>query len=243
MIELPRACFVADRIAEQADFFSFGTNDLTQTALGFSRDDVGSILARYIELKIVDRSPFETMDTPASGGWCGWRPGPAARQAGPQARRLRRARRRPRLGRLLPAGGAGLRELLALPRADRPRGGGQAAPARGRNTRGIPDEAARPVRAPREDRAVEHASRSLPRSATPAYPAMRARPSPTRPTGHRSCATATGSSTPRPSGGSSTRPRCSSPPRATTTAPGSPTRWRPAASPETSLARWASTRT
>jgi pyruvate,orthophosphate dikinase len=68
MIELPRACFLADSIAEQADFFSFGTNDLTQTALGFSRDDIeGKILARYIEMKIFDRSPFETIDTPGVG--------------------------------------------------------------------------------------------------------------------------------------------------------------------------------
>jgi pyruvate,orthophosphate dikinase len=68
MIELPRACFVADRIAERADFFSFGTNDLTQTALGFSRDDVGgAMLARYMEEKIVERSPFETIDAPGVG--------------------------------------------------------------------------------------------------------------------------------------------------------------------------------
>jgi pyruvate,orthophosphate dikinase len=68
MIELPRACFVADRIARQADFFSFGTNDLTQTALGFSRDDVGGeLLARYMELRILDRSPFETIDRPGVG--------------------------------------------------------------------------------------------------------------------------------------------------------------------------------
>jgi pyruvate,orthophosphate dikinase len=68
MIELPRACFLADTIAEQADFFSFGTNDLTQTALGFSRDDIeGKILGRYIEMKIFDRSPFETIDTPGVG--------------------------------------------------------------------------------------------------------------------------------------------------------------------------------
>ena len=63
MIELPRACFVADKIAEHADFFSFGTNDLTQTSLGFSRDDVESgFLNRYLERKILDRSPFETID-------------------------------------------------------------------------------------------------------------------------------------------------------------------------------------
>jgi pyruvate,orthophosphate dikinase len=68
MIELPRACFIADRIADVADFFSFGTNDLTQTALGFSRDDVeGKFLAKYLEQKIVDRSPFETIDKPGVG--------------------------------------------------------------------------------------------------------------------------------------------------------------------------------
>ncbi len=115
MIELPRACFVADRIAEQADFFSFGTNDLTQTALGFSRDDVeGRFLTRYIERKVLDRSPFETIDKPGVGwlvrlaAWVG-----REAQRGPQARRLRRARRRPRLDRLLPAGRPRLRELLA----------------------------------------------------------------------------------------------------------------------------------
>jgi pyruvate,orthophosphate dikinase len=68
MIELPRACFLADTIAMHADFFSFGTNDLTQTALGFSRDDIeGKILSPYIEAKIFDRSPFETLDTPGVG--------------------------------------------------------------------------------------------------------------------------------------------------------------------------------
>jgi pyruvate, orthophosphate dikinase len=68
MIELPRACFVADRIAKHADFFSFGTNDLTQTALGFSRDDVESaFVPEYIERRIIDRSPFETIDTPGVG--------------------------------------------------------------------------------------------------------------------------------------------------------------------------------
>ena len=68
MIELPRACLIADRIAHHADFFSFGTNDLTQTALGFSRDDIESrILAKYIERRILDRSPFETLDQPGVG--------------------------------------------------------------------------------------------------------------------------------------------------------------------------------
>jgi pyruvate, orthophosphate dikinase len=68
MIELPRACFIADAIARHADFFSFGTNDLTQTGLGFSRDDIEArILARYIDVKVLDRSPFETLDTPGVG--------------------------------------------------------------------------------------------------------------------------------------------------------------------------------
>jgi pyruvate,orthophosphate dikinase len=68
MIELPRACFQADEIARDADFFSFGTNDLTQTALGFSRDDIeGRLLARYIDVRVLDRSPFETLDTPGVG--------------------------------------------------------------------------------------------------------------------------------------------------------------------------------
>jgi pyruvate,orthophosphate dikinase len=68
MIELPRACFQADQIARDADFFSFGTNDLTQTALGFSRDDIERrIIGRYIDVKILDRSPFETLDAPGVG--------------------------------------------------------------------------------------------------------------------------------------------------------------------------------
>jgi pyruvate,orthophosphate dikinase len=68
MIELPRACLLADKIAGHADFFSFGTNDLTQTALGFSRDDIeGKFLPEYVERKIVERSPFETIDAPGVG--------------------------------------------------------------------------------------------------------------------------------------------------------------------------------
>ena len=63
MIELPRAALMADRIAKVADFFSFGTNDLTQTTFGFSRDDIESkFLPRYLERKILSRNPFETID-------------------------------------------------------------------------------------------------------------------------------------------------------------------------------------
>jgi pyruvate,orthophosphate dikinase len=84
MIELPRACFVANRIARHADFFSFGTNDLTQTSLGFSRDDVESkFLPTYVARKIIDRSPFETIDKPGVGSlvrlgaWVGRETNPA----------------------------------------------------------------------------------------------------------------------------------------------------------------------
>src|SRR5207249_2699273 len=62
MIELPRACVRADEIAAHADFFSFGTNDLTQTTLGLSRDDAeGKLLARYLEDGVLERNPFETL--------------------------------------------------------------------------------------------------------------------------------------------------------------------------------------
>jgi pyruvate,orthophosphate dikinase len=68
MIELPRACMRADEIAELADFFSFGTNDLTQTALGFSRDDAeGKFLTYYLEQGILERNPFEVLDTEGVG--------------------------------------------------------------------------------------------------------------------------------------------------------------------------------
>ena len=68
MIELPRACIRADEIAEHADFFSFGTNDLTQTALGFSRDDAeGKFLTRYLEDGVLQQNPFETLDQSGVG--------------------------------------------------------------------------------------------------------------------------------------------------------------------------------
>jgi pyruvate,orthophosphate dikinase len=62
MIELPRAALRGGEIAESADFFSFGTNDLTQTTYGFSRDDIGKFLAMYEELKLVGWNPFVTID-------------------------------------------------------------------------------------------------------------------------------------------------------------------------------------
>ena len=103
MIETPRAAIRADEIAEEADFFSFGTNDLTQMTFGFSRDDVESrMMPAYLEQGLLKRNPFETIDQSRR------RRARAARrrarpqdEAGPQARRLRRARRRPRVDRPL----------------------------------------------------------------------------------------------------------------------------------------------
>ena len=67
MIEFPRACIVADRIAQYADFFSFGTNDLTQTVFGFSRDDVGKFIYDYINQNILDGDPFSVLDADGVG--------------------------------------------------------------------------------------------------------------------------------------------------------------------------------
>jgi pyruvate,orthophosphate dikinase len=68
MIELPRACLVADKIAEHAEFFSFGTNDLTQTTFGFSRDDAeGKFLPQYIDKKILPENPFAVLDQEGLG--------------------------------------------------------------------------------------------------------------------------------------------------------------------------------
>ena len=67
MIELPRACLTADEIAKHAEFFSFGTNDLTQTTFGFSRDDIGSFLPDYLERNILPEDPFQSLDTNGVG--------------------------------------------------------------------------------------------------------------------------------------------------------------------------------
>jgi pyruvate,orthophosphate dikinase len=67
MIELPRATVTAGDIAQHADFFSFGTNDLTQTAFGFSRDDIGKFLGMYEERKLIPANPFVTIDEPGVG--------------------------------------------------------------------------------------------------------------------------------------------------------------------------------
>ena len=100
MIEIPRAAVTADEIAKEAQFFSFGTNDLTQMTFGFSRDDAAKFLGAYYDKKIYESDP-----------------------PGHQARHLRRARRRSVLRHVLPQGWPELRFLLSVPCADRPSGG------------------------------------------------------------------------------------------------------------------------
>lgn len=79
MIELPRAALTADAIGRSADFFSFGTNDLTQMTWGFSRDDVeASFFSTYLEQGVFRVSPFESLDTEGVGAWCASPPHRAA---------------------------------------------------------------------------------------------------------------------------------------------------------------------
>jgi pyruvate,orthophosphate dikinase len=68
MIEIPRACVTADAVAKVAEFFSFGTNDLTQMTYGLSRDDAGPVVRRYIHVGIMKRDVFESIDTEGVGG-------------------------------------------------------------------------------------------------------------------------------------------------------------------------------
>jgi pyruvate,orthophosphate dikinase len=72
MIEVPRAAVVADQIAEEAEFFSFGTNDLTQMTFGFSRDDAGKFLLPYVDKKILPVDPFVSVDPQGVGGLVQW---------------------------------------------------------------------------------------------------------------------------------------------------------------------------
>ncbi len=125
MIELPRACLVADKIAAEAEFFSFGTNDLTQTTFGISRDDCNKFLPAYLQRGIFKQDPFAVLDQ--EGRWLADQNGHQQRARGAsrsEDRDLRRARRRARIGEVLPSGGAGLCILLAVPAADGSAGGG-----------------------------------------------------------------------------------------------------------------------
>ncbi len=121
MIEIPRAALQAASMAETAEFFTFGTNDLTQMSFGFSRDDIGSFLPDYLTDKILPGDPFQTHrpGRHRRADPVRHRPRPLG-QARPQGRHLRRARRRPRQREVLPRGRDELRQLLTVPRADRP---------------------------------------------------------------------------------------------------------------------------
>ncbi len=119
MIEIPRAALTADEVAEFADFFSFGTNDLTQMTFGYSRDDVGTFLPDYIRAEILHRDPFQALDQSGVGQLV--RHGSRKRthdEAEAESRHLRRTRRRPVFDRLLPSRRPGLRQLLAVPSSD-----------------------------------------------------------------------------------------------------------------------------
>ena len=143
MIEIPRAALTADDVAKEADFFSFGTNDLTQMTFGFSRDDAGKFLESYYDQKIYEFDPFSKLDQTGVGqlmqmavkkgrqenpmlhcGICGEHGGdPPSGKPDAALRYLRRTRRRSFFGSVLPGTGPGLRVLLALPRTDCPAGG------------------------------------------------------------------------------------------------------------------------
>ncbi len=95
MIEIPRAALTAGEIAKEAEFFSFGTNDLTQMTFGFSRDDAAKFLGAYYDNKIYESDPFQRLDQIGVGKLVKMAAQKAARPARTSARHLRRARRRP----------------------------------------------------------------------------------------------------------------------------------------------------
>ncbi len=137
MIEVPRGALTAGEIAETAEFFSFGTNDLTQTTFGLSRDDVRHGAARRTSSRTSTTVDPFVIDRPrgrrrAHEDRRRARPRDAAR---PQARHLRRARRRPALGRVLPRDRPRLRLLLAVPAPHRAARGGAGRAARRRRAR------------------------------------------------------------------------------------------------------------
>ena len=126
MIEVVRACMRAENLAEVAEFFSFGTNDLTQATFSFSREDAeNKFLPMYNERGILQDNPFEVLDVKGVGRLMAlavdWG---RAQPPGPQGRHLRRARRPPRLDPLLRLDRARLRVLLRSARADRTAGRG-----------------------------------------------------------------------------------------------------------------------
>ena len=124
MIEVPRGAMTADEIAAEAQFFSFGTNDLTQTTFGFSRDDIGKFLGAYQDKKILDKDPFSTIDTVGVGSLVRTAVEKGRVDApGHQARHLRRAWRRSLVDSFLREGRIELRQHVAVSRAGRAAGG------------------------------------------------------------------------------------------------------------------------
>ncbi len=125
MIEIPRAALTAGLVAKEAEFFSFGTNDLTQTTMGLSRDDYTKFQKDYENAKIFKHDPFAVLDQQGVGQLI--EHGHQKRPKSPsrsRSRHLRRAWRRAQLRAILLSRGHELRVLLALPRADRASGGG-----------------------------------------------------------------------------------------------------------------------
>jgi predicted NUDIX family NTP pyrophosphohydrolase len=123
MIEIPRAAVTADEIAEEADFFSFGTNDLTQMTFGFSRDDV-KFLPDYVDQEILPDDPFQSPRPDGRGQLVRWASRRAAKRS-PGSRSASAASTAATRRRSTSAtGGPRLRLLLAVPRADRPPRGG-----------------------------------------------------------------------------------------------------------------------
>ncbi len=125
MIEIPRAALTADRVAKEAEFFSFGTNDLTQTTMGLSRDDYTKFQKDYEKEKIFKADPFAVLDQEGvgklielavkAGRGCAQRSG---------SRHLRGTWRRAQFGAVLLPDWHGLRFVFSVSRADRKAGGG-----------------------------------------------------------------------------------------------------------------------
>ena len=141
MIEVPRGALTADEIARDADFFSFGTNDLTQMTFGYSRDDAeGGFLLKYVEDGILPVNPFQTLDDAVVGADADRRRQGPRHAARPRARHLRRARRRPGVDRQVRADRPRLRLVLAVPRAGRAARRRPGGPRRGRRTRQVGED-------------------------------------------------------------------------------------------------------
>lgn len=119
MIEIPRAALNADKMAEVAEFFSFGTNDLSQMTFGFSRDDIGAFMNDYLNKHIIDADPFQTIDVDGVGQLVEIAAEKSRKVPEHPAWNLRRAGRRSRVGGILLQGRALIRELLPVPGSNR----------------------------------------------------------------------------------------------------------------------------